>query len=125
MNQEAHVHYDKNKKMKHGIIPFEFNKNSEVTLFDAKAAKRGSKIYKKNCFACHGKSGEGDGPMAESGDFPRPKNLKLHFKNMPSFQFFMKVSQMAGTMPGWKNYFSDQDLRDLSQYLRGLAENKK
>lgn len=126
-NRESQDYYA-NKggpELKHGFItytPEELPKGKKVKI-DPLAAKRGEKIYQKHCLTCHGSKGLGDGPMSKNLD-RLPRNLIQIAKNVPNFQFFMKVSQWKGEMPGWKNVLSHKEIVDLENYIRSLARKQ-
>lgn len=114
INQESRDYYN-SKKMRHGIIPL----NSQVAQkMKVGSVQRGRQLYEKHCLSCHGKSGQGDGPLADNKKAP-PDLSKLSRK-VKNFKFFMSVSQWQGDMPGWKEPFNDSDREDLVAYIKSL-----
>jgi high-affinity iron transporter len=101
------------KRMRHGVIPL-----AEVSLekIDQASIDRGEKIYMKNCIQCHGKSGEGDGPLAPRGT----ANLRKLVTEVRNFKFFMSISQWQGNMPGWETSFNSAENDDLVAYIKTL-----
>lgn len=97
--------------MRHGIIPLPPSKKQPP--INKVAAKRGEKVFDQKCSRCHGPQGQDLNNQS--------RNLQNVVRDVPNFKFYMKVSQMVGNMPGWKNNLSEQDLRDISHYLRSLA----
>lgn len=76
-------------------------------------------LYEKHCLSCHGKNGEGDGPLALKSDH-KPANLRKLAKEVPNFKFFMSISQWQGDMPGWKEKFNETDREDLVAYIKSF-----
>ena len=101
-------------------------------------AKNGKIIYAKRCQLCHGVEGDGGGPAAERLN-PPPRDFSegqykyktTHFDDaIPNDEdlFRMIRDGMPGTaMPGWSDILSEQDLWDLTAYIKifaGLEEEK-
>src|SRR5881275_3380483 len=55
----------------------EARKKNPVAVSESSLAA-GQKIYLKRCLACHGKTGNGDGPDAADLGKPRPIPIKSH-----------------------------------------------
>jgi DMSO reductase family type II enzyme heme b subunit len=100
--------------------------------------KNGKAIYAKRCQLCHGVEGDGDSPAAERLN-PPPRDFTegqykyktTHFDDaVPNDDdlFRMIRDGMPGTaMPGWSDVLSEQDMWDLTAYLKafaGLEEEK-
>ena len=89
--------------------------------------KAGKDNYIGNCSPCHGETGKGDGPLAETlGEGVRPRNLgdaKLLAARTDEFLF--KVIKSGGVavglseaMPSWKETFTDAEIKQIIQYVR-------
>ncbi|MFP5470251.1 MAG: c-type cytochrome [Bacteroidia bacterium] len=80
----------------------------------------GKKIFEQQCWSCHGKSGNGDGPSA--------RNLKIKPTNFssPSFQsqtdgeIFWKISEGRGEMAAYKNSLKEENRWQIVNYLKTL-----
>lgn len=101
------------RRMRHGVIPMAEVSREKI---DQGSIDSGEKIYMQNCLQCHGKSGEGDGPLAPHGT----ANLRKLVTEVRNFKFFMSVSQWQGSMPGWKNQFNAAESDDLVAYIKTL-----
>lgn len=80
-----------------------------------------------NCSPCHGDTGKGDGPLAETlGEGVRPRNLSDgKFLSVRSDEFLFKVIKSGGvsvglseSMPSWKETFTDAEIKQIIQYVR-------
>ncbi|WP_431261510.1 FTR1 family protein [Roseateles chitinivorans] len=89
--------------------------------------KRGASVYAANCAACHGASGNGDGPLAKQLD-PRPIAFTDHdrARQRSVFALYQAVSQgIAGTaMPAF-GQLSEEDRWAVAMYLGSFAHDDK
>ncbi|MEO5650984.1 MAG: FTR1 family protein [Ginsengibacter sp.] len=87
----------------------------------------GRKLYRANCQSCHGKSGEGDGPLSVSFT-PRPAN----FLSESLMQFISPLQVFNTTrlgvrgtgMPAFDN-LSDKEVWQIAFYIKSLPFEKK
>ncbi len=89
-----------------------------VALTDESVA-RGSVLFTTHCAACHGDTGAGDGPLAETLPAP-PANFTVHVPFHPDGVLYAWISDgIRGTgMPAWASQLSEQERWDLVNYLR-------
>jgi mono/diheme cytochrome c family protein len=86
--------------------------------------KRGAAVYEKNCVACHGATGEGNGVAARNLS-PRPTNLAW-LARMPMAQWdpflYWSVAeggaQFKSAMPAFKDVLSKDDLWSVVAYIQ-------
>lgn len=80
-----------------------------------------------NCASCHGETGKGDGPLAESlGEGIKPRNLSdAKLLSTRTDEALFKVVKFGGpamklseSMPGWKDTFTDVEIKQIVQYVR-------
>ena len=89
----------------------------------------GKALYEKNCAACHGNSGKGDGPAAVSMS-PKPKNLRdREYVQTLSDSYLIEIITYGGAsvdksalMPGWGNVLTQKEIIDITSYVRELSE---
>ena len=95
------------------------------------AQQRGKVVYDGRCAECHGETGKGDGPSA-SYLAPRPRDFtsgkyKIRTTETGSLptddDLIQSVRQgLYGTaMPAWDRILSDAEIRDVVDYVKGLA----
>ena len=123
INQESQENYKRNHMPQHGFLEVAQQKTQETKVrrtFDQAAAKRGKILYQSYCYHCHGVKGQGDGPYAKKLKI-EPTNLYDAANKIPSFKFYIKISQWKGEMPGWKNHITEQELTDLENYIKALS----
>jgi mono/diheme cytochrome c family protein len=91
--------------------------------------KAGQKLYHRisnpACATCHGKEGEGNGPLADQFD-PRPRNFACAatIDGIPDGQlhWIIKNGSPGTAMPPF-GYFSDEEIWQLVLYLRQLTDH--
>ena len=86
-------------------------------------AEMGESVYRTNCFNCHGATGRGDGPVADSLT-PRPADLTTEIVQKKTEEELLKIirdGKQGTSMPSWKGDLSDQNLQDVLAYLRGFG----
>ncbi len=97
----------------------------------AQTPQAGEKVYRERCWFCHGEKGDGNGPVADALD-PRPRDFTLGVYKLRSTasgelptdeDLFRTITRgIPGTaMPEWGPYLSEQERRDVIQYLKALA----
>lgn len=85
--------------------------------------ERGRVIYQQRCLDCHGPEGRGDGSKALSLS-PRPGNLVSAATSAKSDQDLLKIianGRPRTAMPAWKDQLSDDEQREVLQYIRSLV----
>ena len=81
----------------------------------------GQKIYVKRCVACHGKTGNGDGPdAADLGIHPAKLSDPLIQKETDG-ALFWKITVGEKPMPNYGTRLSPTDRWNVINYLRSLA----
>ena len=113
------------------------------------AIARGQRLFARDCAACHGEAGKGNGPAGR--DLPGLTAMQSDTHTMPDVKRgpadFTDASQMLGAsdvllqgkilrggmgtgMPEWRTLYSDQDMWDVIGFIRsfvfdyGLSKNK-
>lgn len=90
--------------------------------------------YIANCSPCHGETGKGDGPLADTiGEGVKPRNLSdAKLMSVRTDDFLFKVTKSGGAavglseaMPSWKETFTDAQIKQILQYVRnGICKCK-
>lgn len=91
-------------------------------------AQRGKAGYLKRCALCHGDSGDGGGTLAPGLD-PKPTAFSTPglLAKRTDWELYLAVRDggqaigLAPTMSGWGKLVSDQEVRDMTAYVRSLA----
>jgi mono/diheme cytochrome c family protein len=83
----------------------------------------GKALWAENCLPCHGPTGRGDGPTAQS--IPNPVGNLLDpevYRNRTPAEHFdvIKNGRIEKLMPPWGNRFSDAQIWDLVAYTWSL-----
>src|SRR5262252_207162 len=108
----------------------EVSRASEIAVLLTKSEQAGKVVYYQHCAACHGVSGQGNGPAAV-WLYPRPRNFTsglFKIKSTPSGtlptdeDLLRTVTRgMPGSsMPSF-TYLTEQQRRDAVQYVKFLT----
>ena len=88
---------------------------------DAAAVERGQKLFGQYCANCHGKSGQGDGPVAAALK-PSPSNLTERAGQHSDGDFAWKIANGRGSMPAFKNRLTENQIWDLTHFIQSLKK---
>ena len=79
-------------------------------------ADRGGELYMANCWMCHGKKGQGDGPAAQAFATPSPKIAKtLERKSWD--RAIRVIMDGRGDMPGYSQIMDKHDVKRILTWL--------
>jgi len=82
----------------------------------------GQKIYLKRCAACHGKTGNGDGPDAADLGIHPAKHSDPRLREESDGALFWKITTGKKPMPNYGRRLSETDRWNLVNYIRTLAK---
>ena len=82
----------------------------------------GQKIYLKRCAACHGKTGNGDGPDAADLGIHPAKLSDPVTRAETDGELFWKITVGKKPMPNYASRLSATDRWNVINYLRSLAK---
>jgi mono/diheme cytochrome c family protein len=98
----------------------EARKKNPIAVSESSLAA-GQKVYVKRCVACHGKTGNGDGPdAAELGIHPAKLSDPL-MREETDGELFWKITVGKKPMPNYGTRLSATDRWNVINYLRSLA----
>ena len=85
---------------------------------------KGKAIYEKNCIACHGPQGKGDGPAGKvinppAADFTSAASKK---KSEAELMQVIENGKPGTAMISWKSQLSQAELNDLIGYVMTLRK---
>jgi mono/diheme cytochrome c family protein len=98
----------------------EARKKNPVASNEASIAA-GQKIYLKRCVACHGKTGNGDGPDAADLGIHPAKLSDPAVRQETDGALFWKITVGKKPMPNYGTRLSPSDRGNVINYLRSLA----
>ncbi|MEE8168852.1 MAG: c-type cytochrome [Candidatus Hydrothermarchaeales archaeon] len=86
----------------------------------------GKEIYVKKCLSCHGETGTGDGPLAESLPEKLPDLRDIErVGGQRDGELFLKISDgMGENMPAYKDVLEEEQIWHAVNYIRALPEEK-
>ena len=90
------------------------------------ALEQGKALYKKNCVACHGDGGKGDGPAAGVLKPPPRDHTDAAYMNTLTDKQLADIIKMGGAIKGKPlmpshPQFKDTELQALVGYVRSLS----
>ena len=99
----------------------EARKKNPVAVSESSLAA-GQKIYLKRCLACHGKTGNGDGPDAADLGIHPAKLSDPAIVTETDGALFWKITVGKKPMPNYGSRLSPTDRWNVINYLRTLAK---
>jgi mono/diheme cytochrome c family protein len=99
----------------------EARKKNPVTVNESSLAA-GQKIYLKRCLACHGKTGNGDGPNAADLGIHPAKLSDPSIVAETDGALFWKITVGKKPMPNYGSRLSPTDRWNVINYLRTLSK---
>lgn len=87
------------------------------------SAWNGQRLYSANCLTCHGKKGDGKGPVGPQVAAADLTN-DLYVKKSDG-RYFVVIHNGGASMPRYGYKFSETDHWDIINYLRVLQKVKK
>ena len=99
----------------------EARKKNPVAVSESSLAM-GQKIYVKRCLACHGKTGNGDGPDAADLGIHPAKLSDPVIRQETDGELFWKITVCKKPMPNYGTRLSPTDRWNVINYLRSLAK---
>jgi cytochrome c oxidase cbb3-type subunit 3 len=87
------------------------------TEHDAAAAERGAAVYNAQCFACHGKTGEGNKALGA----PALRDAIWLYGGSHADIVAQVTNPRMGMMPSWSARFGEADRKKLALYVHSLG----
>ncbi len=83
----------------------------------------GKRVYADKCLRCHGVSGRGDGPRAESLERkPLDYTDKRKMDQIADGQLRTAILEGKPPMPAYKGKMSEKELQDVIAYIRTFGK---
>jgi len=96
-------------------------KKQNPVAVNAASLARGKTIYVKECAACHGASGKGDGPQAATLT-PKPRDVSVReIQQQSDGSLFWKFTTGKAPMPAYDK-FTEEDRWSVINYMRSLKK---
>ena len=92
-----------------------------------KIVAQGKALYngKGTCFNCHGKDGDGNGPLAAQLD-PSPRNFQhpgfWRYRTEGEIFWVIKNGSVGTSMVGFGGQLTDEEIWSIIQYVRSFAD---
>jgi len=104
------------------VLMIELPSQTQPTVTDLSdpIIERGRKVYMEYCASCHGDTGVGDGPLADSLEV-NLQNLQAHMIHHDQATLFQMISQGFGAeMPGYATELDMDQILDLIEFAYTL-----
>lgn len=88
---------------------------------DDRSISAGQKVYLKRCAACHGKTGNGNGPDAVDLGLDPAKFSDRTLREQSDGALFWKITIGKKPMPGYGSRLSPTDRWNVINFLRTLS----
>jgi len=105
---------------------------SLITPYVFAGAELGKRLYRENCVPCHGVTGKGDGAGAKSLPVRPADHTDREAMKSRSDTFLHDVIAKGGSamglspfMPAWGSILKDNEIQELVDYIRTLANPSK
>jgi mono/diheme cytochrome c family protein len=103
-------------------VPAKFKTMVNPVKSDDASILAGKDLYNKNCAACHGKNGLGDGPKSRELKTPVASFVKAEYQNQSDGDQFYKSKFGRGDMPKYEGKIDDNGIWQIVDYLRTLKK---
>lgn len=80
----------------------------------------GKKIYSNFCIQCHGKEGQGNGPVVENGGHPAPQPFNKGLKDLPEGKMFHTLTYGKGAMGSHASQLTKEERWTVVAYVKTL-----
>ena len=89
--------------------------------FTEQTVAEGKVIFQRFCIHCHGKTGQGDGPIPTKADFPPPPAYNGNaLKNLPEGKMYHTITFGKGMMGSHASQLNPKDRWTVIQYVKYL-----
>lgn len=104
------------------VVPANFKTMSNPVKSDDASILAGKDLFNKNCIACHGKTGIGDGPKSKGLKTPVASFLTAECQKQTDGELFYKSKTGRGDMPKYEGKIDDTGLWQTVNYIRSLKK---
>jgi len=110
------------QKSKPWVVPADFKTMQNPVKSDAASIQAGKDLFNKNCAACHGRTGLGDGPKSKGLKTHVASFLTTECQSQTDGELFYKSRAGRGDMPKYEGKIDDNGLWQIVNYLRSLKK---
>ncbi len=82
----------------------------------------GAKIYTNFCVQCHGKDGQGDGPVVVNGNHPAPQPFNKGLKDLPEGKMFHTLTYGKGAMGSHASQLTKEERWKVVAFVKTLQK---
>lgn len=105
------------------------NKAIATPTIEKKSSKE---LYQTHCAMCHGDKGEGNGILIAESNIKMANFTSVEWKAITENDYIIDIINKGGAaleknsvMPGWENVLSEEEILEMSEYLRSMSIDKE
>lgn len=99
--------------------------NAEIPPVNMKSLIDGQRLFERNCIACHGLTGEGNGIVTKKGLTPPPSYTTPRLiKSNPEY-FVQVMTSGLGRMPSYQRRLTLTERYKVAYYIQALQISRK
>jgi mono/diheme cytochrome c family protein len=103
-------------------VPAKYKTMKNPVKADEAGITAGKDLYNKNCAACHGRTGLGDGPKSKGLTIPVASFMKAEYQNQSEGDQFYKSKFGRGEMPKYEGKIDDNGIWQILIYIKTLKK---
>jgi mono/diheme cytochrome c family protein len=84
----------------------------------------GQKYFETNCMVCHGRAGQGDGPVAAKMPLKPPSIVSAKVKGWSDTRIFHTITMGQGVMGPYASHIPQKHRWQVVNYIRSLQKNQ-
>ena len=91
-------------------------------------AEAGAALHVENCAECHGHDGKAEVIVMHMDEPPRDQTDAEYMETLSDLFLYLAICKGGDAvgrslvMPGWGDYFTDQEIRDMVAWIRTFSE---
>ena len=99
-------------------VPAEYKNKPNPVKSSATSINEGKELYMKQCAACHGKTGFGDGPKSKTLESSAGDFTSKGFQSQSDGELFYKTWKGRDEMPAFKGKATDDEIWYMIIFMR-------
>lgn len=106
-------------------VPDRFKQLENPVEADNSSQRIGQSLFRRNCRACHGSEGAGDGPESHDLNTPMRDFGSEEVQEQTDGELFYKTGMGRDEMPGFRADLYEEDIWHIVNYIRTLRNDSQ